>query len=134
MDAARSRVVRSLVILGALFGVFGLHGLSLEQAESVPVTQTVTSLQVDPHGVSERLERVAMAAPFTVAVDTSDHRHLLVPCAALLMGSLLLLLWAGLVLPRRRFADSPLLPALVPFLRPAAASSPHLTKLCILRT
>jgi hypothetical protein len=131
MDAARSRLVRSLVILGALLGVFGLHGLSLEQAEAAPVTQVVSAVAVDAHGVSERLERVAMSAPFTVAVDTSDH---LVPCAALLMGSLLLMVWAGVVLPRRRFADGPLLPALRPFRRPAAASSPHLAKLCILRT
>ena len=79
------RLVRSLVMLGALLGVFALHGLSFssEEPAAAPVAQSARSvLQVDPHGVIERLEQVAMLAPDTFAVEAPDHLHALIPCVA----------------------------------------------------
>ncbi|TCO32732.1 hypothetical protein EV652_104338 [Kribbella steppae] len=135
MNAAQ-RLVRSLVMLGALLGVLALHGLSFSSEEPVaaPVAQTATVLQVDPHGVIERLEQVAMLAPDTFAVDAPDH-HVLVPCLAM-AGSLLLLLCVGLFLRRERFGEAPrhATVTLLPPRRRVVKVAPDLARLCILRT
>ncbi|MFB6726661.1 hypothetical protein ACFCV3_41210 [Kribbella sp. NPDC056345] len=136
MDLTRSQLLRSLVILGALVGLFALHGGAGQSArpEQVAVTPVVITLPLDAHGAVERLEQVAMVAPLTLAVDTSNHQHLLVPCA-LLIGSVLLL-GLGLLLTRQRFGDVPLrsLARRVPWLRAVVPDPPDLTRLCILRT
>jgi hypothetical protein len=138
MNAAQ-RLVRSLVMLGALLGVFALHGLSFsaEEPAAVPAVASVTALQVDPHGVVERLEQVAMLAPDTFAVDASDHRHALMPCLAFAAaGSLLLLLCVGLFLRRERFGEAPhhATVTLAPPRRRVVSAPPDLARLCILRT
>ncbi|MFG1819267.1 DUF6153 family protein [Kribbella sp. NPDC049174] len=137
MNAAQ-RLVRSLVMLGALLGVFALHGLSFSADEpaAVPAISSVTALQVDPHGVVERLEQVAMLAPDTFAVDASDHRHALMPCLAFAAGSFLLLLCVGLFLRRERFGEAPrqAVVTLAPPRRPVVSAPPDLARLCILRT
>jgi hypothetical protein len=135
MNVAR-QLLRSLVMLGALLGVFALHGLSFSSEEPTPVAQTATVLQVDPHGVIERLEQVAMLAPDTFAVDAPDHQHALMPCLAFAAGSLLLLLGVSLFLRRERFGEAPR-HATVPFQpqsRRVVSSAPDLARLCILRT
>ena len=71
------------------------------------MAQSATGLQVDPHGVIERLEQVAMLAPDTFAVEAPDHQHALIPCLAFAAGSLLLLLCVGLFLRRERFGEAP---------------------------
>lgn len=136
---AVQRLVRSLVMLGALLGVFALHGLSFSAAEpaAVPVAQTAAVLQVDPHGVIERLEQVAMLAPDTFAVDAPDHQRGLVPCLAFAAaGSLLLLLSVGLFLRRERFGEVPrhATVTLAAPRRRVVSAAPDLARLCILRT
>ena len=136
MNAAQ-RLVRSLVMLGALLGVLALHGLSFssEEPAAAPAAQVATVLQVDPHGVIERLEQVAMLAPDTFAVDAPDHPHALVPCLAM-AGSLLLLLCVGLFLRRERFGEAPrhATVTLLPPRRRVVKVAPDLARLCILRT
>ncbi len=136
MDVTRSQLLRSLVILGALVGLFALHGGAgqPDRPEQLAVTPVVITLPLDAHGAVERLEQVAMVAPLTLAVDTSNHQHLLVPCA-LLIGSVLLL-GLGLLLTRQRFGDVPLrsLARHVRWLRAVVPDPPDLTRLCILRT
>jgi Family of unknown function (DUF6153) len=135
---ATQRLVRSLVMLGALLGVFALHGLSFssEEPAAAPVVQTAGVLQVDPHGVIERLEQVAMLAPDTFASEVPDHPHALIPCVAFAAGSLLLLLCAGLFLRRERFGEASLhaIVALQPPRRRVVARPPDLARLCVLRT
>lgn len=135
MNVAR-QLLRSLVMLGALLGVFALHGLSFSSDEPAPVAQTASVLQVDPHGVIERLEQVAMLAPDTFAVDAPDHPHALIPCLAFAAGSLLLLLCIGLFLRRERFGEAPrqAVAGLAPPRRRVVSAPPDLTRLCILRT
>ncbi|WP_405060014.1 hypothetical protein OG474_45805 [Kribbella sp. NBC_01505] len=136
VDVTRSQLLRSLVILGALVGLFALHGNvgHSGRPEQVTVGSVAITLPLDAHGAVERLEQVAMVAPMTLPVDASDHQHLLVPCA-LLIGSVLLL-GLGLLLTRQRFADAPLrAPARrMPWLRTVVPAAPDLTRLCILRT
>ncbi|TDD61581.1 hypothetical protein E1263_06740 [Kribbella antibiotica] len=133
MDLTRSQLLRSLVILGALIGLFALHGPG-GQPEQPAASQMAVTLPLDAHGAIERLEQVAMTAPLTLAVDTSDHQHLLVPCA-LLIGSVLLL-GLGLLLTRQRFGDVLLRSTgrRLPRLRAVVPDAPDLTRLCILRT
>ncbi|MFC9691451.1 hypothetical protein ACFTSF_23045 [Kribbella sp. NPDC056951] len=133
MDVTRSQLLRSLVILGALIGLLALHGPG-EQPQPSAVTQTAVTVPLGVHDAVERLEQVAMVAPLTLAVDTSDHQHLLVPCA-LLIGSVLLL-GLGLLLSRQRFGDvPPRSPGRrLPWLRAVVPDAPDLTRLCILRT
>jgi hypothetical protein len=136
---SRSRLARSLVILGAFLGVFALHSLSVDHdpLAAAPnwVAQSVV-LQSDPLATSEGLERVAMLAPSVLAPDLTDHHHLLMPCLASLAGSLLLLLSAWLVLRRQRFGDEPRCAAVDLTAAPhrPALPTPQLAKLCILRT
>jgi hypothetical protein len=136
MTMAR-QVLRSLVMLGALLGVFALHGVSDTSQPPVEavVTPVTTALQVDPHGVIERLEQVEMVAPGTFAVEVPDHRHAL-PCLAFAAGSFLLLLAVGLFLRRERFGEAPRLATvtLAPPRRRVVATAPDLARLCILRT
>ncbi|GAA1721659.1 hypothetical protein GCM10009745_83280 [Kribbella yunnanensis] len=112
-----NRLLRFLMVLGALLGVFVLHSFTAETAAN-PSTLT---------------------AAMTVAPKTADpvgHDHP-APCSALLVGSVLLLS-AWLVLRRRqRFGD--LLRAAVrggvtPLAIPAHWTTPRLTQLCVLRT
>ena len=125
-------------MLGALLGVFALHGLSFSSDEpaAAAIPQTVSVLQVDPHGVVERLEQVAMVAPDTFAVEAPDHLGALAPAVAFAAGSLLLLLCVGLFLRRERFGEaSPhAIVTLLPPRRRVLARAPDLTRLCILRT
>ncbi|MGW1346907.1 hypothetical protein ACWCOV_38050 [Kribbella sp. NPDC002412] len=137
MNMAR-QLLRSLVLLGALLGVFALHGLSdlsPEPPAEVPAASVATVLPLDPHGVMERLEQVAMGAPDTLAVDPVNHKHAL-PCLTFAAGSFLLLLAVGLFLRRVRFAEAPRLATvtLAPPRRRVASEAPDLTRLCILRT
>ncbi|GAB3954056.1 hypothetical protein GCM10029976_095530 [Kribbella albertanoniae] len=136
MDVTRSQLLRSLVILGALVGLFALHGGAgqPDRPERFAVTPVMITLPLDAHGAMERLEQVAMAAPLTLAVDSSNHQHLLVPCA-LLIGSVLLL-GLGLLLTRQRFGEVPLrsLARQVRWLRAVVPDPPDLTRLCVLRT
>ncbi|WP_020389644.1 hypothetical protein [Kribbella catacumbae] len=140
----RSRLIRSLVILGALLGVFALHSLSADH-DPLPAPASVVSsasltqafpLYVDPHKVIERLEQATMLAPSVLAPGTTDHRHQLLPCLAFLSGSLLLLLsaWAGL--RRQRFGDQPQTTARPTSrrLHRSAMAAPQLAQLCVLRT
>jgi len=135
--SGRSRLARSLVILGAFLGMFALHSLSIDDvALSAPPTASApltAALEVDSHALSERLEQVAMLAPAMVS-DTGGHHHVL-PCVASVAGSLLLL--AGLALRRRRFGDEPRRPAVTLAVLPPRVqifAAPQLTKLCVLRT
>ena len=134
-SAGHPKFVRSLVILGALLGVFALHSLTADKDPFVAfaATQDVAT-QVVSHAASEGLEQVAMLAPAALATDSTDQHHL--PCLAFLAGSLLLMA-AWLILRRQRFGDVPhratvTLGALPPDL--PAWSLPPLAKLCILRT
>ncbi|GAA0626325.1 hypothetical protein GCM10009534_72640 [Kribbella sandramycini] len=132
---ARSQLLRSLVILGALLGLFALHSADArpERAETALTGSTAITLPLDAHGAMERLEQVAMVAPITVGVDTGAH--LQVPWAALLFGSALLL-GLGVVLSRQRFGDAPLQAPVRQQMRYRAVlpDPPDLTRLCILRT
>ena len=133
MDVTRSQLLRSLVILGALIGLFALHG-PIGGPEPVQALQVAVATPLGAHDAIERLEQVAMVAPLTLAVDTSDHHHLLVPCA-LLIGSVLFL-GLALLLTRRRFGDLPLrsLGRRISWQRALVPDAPDLTRLCILRT
>lgn len=134
MNLAR-QLVRSLVMLGALLGVFALHGVSFSAEEPPAIPPAGAVLQVD-HGVVERLEQVAMVAPDTFAVDVPDHPHGLIACVAFAAGSLLLLLCVGLFLRRERFGEAPrhATVALRPPRRRVVSTAPDLARLCILRT
>ena len=142
MNATRqlspSRAGRFLVILGALLGVFAIHGLSFNHSPSAeaaptPVTQFVGSPE-RLHAIAEGLEKIAMVAPSALPDDSVDP-HVL-PCIGVVAGSLLLL--AGLALRRQFGWDSVLRHGRVTGrwavgLRLDAAA-PLLTKLCVLRT
>lgn len=137
MKMAR-QLLRSLVLLGALLGVFALHGLSdlsPERPAEVSTTSVAIVLPLDPHGVMERVEQVAMTAPDTLAVDPVNHKHALA-CLTFATGSFLLLLAVGLFLRRVRFAEAPRLATVTPAppRRGVASAAPDLTRLCILRT
>ncbi len=112
-----NRPLRFLMVLGALLGVFVLHSFTPETMASQSTLTTAMTV-----------------APKTADPVGHDHPG---PCAAILVGSLLLLS-AWLVLRRRqRFGD--LLRALVrggvlPLLVPAHWTTPRLTQLCVLRT
>ncbi|GAB3953949.1 hypothetical protein GCM10029976_095170 [Kribbella albertanoniae] len=111
-----NRLLRFLMVLGALLGVFVLHSFT---AETVVSESTLTA------GTT--------VAPKTVDPVGYDHPG---PCAIILTGSLLLLS-AWLVLRRRqRFGDLPraLVHAGVTPAAPAHWTTPRLTQLCVLRT
>ncbi|TDD29656.1 hypothetical protein E1218_03540 [Kribbella turkmenica] len=136
MNAAH-RLARSLVLLGALFGVLALSGANVSSEPPVAIpAQTTSVLQVDPHGVVERLEQVAMLAPGAFAVDASDHRYTLLPGVTFASAGLLLLLCVGLFLRRERFGEAPreAIMTLAPAPRRVVPEPPDLARLCILRT
>ncbi|MGC4938686.1 DUF6153 family protein [Kribbella sp. DT2] len=129
-----SKSVRSLVILGALLGVFALHSLSPLDDQAPAISDTVAGPVA--HEAIEGLEQLATVSPSVLAQDSVGHQHLLLPCLALLASSVLLLTF-WLALRRRRFGDVARLPeptSSIPRLRRPVRRAPVLAKLCVLRT